>query len=322
MAAISSNATPPSNGAKNKFEVLGKPSGQDQMAGINLVSPEYFPILRIPLAQGRFWTDAENRRGALVAVINETLARRYFPAGDAVGHSIKIPGVPVQPPFLLEAPGADGWLQIVGVIHDKLDDGLSAPIRPEIFIPDTLITTMYTQVLVRSEVPPLTLLHAVQLTVNSLDRDQQTNGRVRDLEHWIQEMPEWARGHLISWLFGAFAALALVLAAVGLYSVVTYTVVQRTNELGIRIALGAARSHVLRMVFRSSAPSVAAGVAAGLLLTLALNRLMANWSAQSARDPLLLLGAAGVLVIAAAAASAVPALRAARIDPMTAIRYE
>jgi predicted permease len=322
MAAISSNATPPSNGANNPFEILGKPSAQDQKAGINLVSQEYFPILHISMAQGRIWDDGENRRGALLAVVNETLARRYFPAGDAVGHSIRIPGIPVQPPFLLLAPGADGWLQIVGVVHDKLDDGLSSPIRPELFIPDTLVTTMYTQVLVRSNVPPLTLLHAVQLTVNSVDRDQQTNGRVHDLEQWIQDMPEWARGHLISWLFGAFAALALVLAAVGLYSVVSYTVVQRTNELGIRIALGAARSHVLRMVFRSSAASVVTGVAGGLLLTLALNRLMANWSSQSARDPLLLLGAAGVLVLVAVAASALPAWRAARIDPMTAIRYE
>jgi ABC-type antimicrobial peptide transport system permease subunit len=257
-----------------------------------------------------------------VVVINQTLARRYFPAGDAVGHAIKLEGIPVQPPYLMIAPGADGWLQIVGVIHDKLDDGSSSPIKPEAFVPDTLVVTMYTQVLVRSEVPPLTLLHAVQLTVNGVDRDQQTNGRVHDLEHWISEQPEWARGHFISLLFGAFAALALALAAVGLYSVVSYTVVQRTNEFGIRIALGANRAHVLRIVFNSNAMAVGAGIASGLLLTLALNKVMASWAAESSRDPLLLLAAAAVLSFVAALACAFPAWRASGVNPMTAIRYE
>ncbi len=102
----------------------------------------------------------------------------------------------------------------------------------------------------------MSLLHAVRAKVNSVDHDQQTNGDVRDLEHWITRLPEYARGQLVSWLFGAFAALALALAAVGLYSVVSYTVVQRTNEFGIRIALGAQRAHVLRIVFRSTLVSV------------------------------------------------------------------
>jgi putative ABC transport system permease protein len=173
---------------------------------------------------------------------------------------------PAQPPYTFLAPGADGWLQIVGVIEDKLDDGLSSPILPELFVPNTLFEIMGTEILVRSKVPPHTLLHAVQTKVNSVNRDQQTGGNVTDLEHWISRMPEWARGHLVSWLFGAFAALALALAAVGLFSVVSYTVVQRTNEFGIRIALGAKRGHVLRLVFNSTVISVGAGILAGLIL--------------------------------------------------------
>jgi ABC-type antimicrobial peptide transport system permease subunit len=135
-------------------------------------------------------------------------------------------------------------------------------------------------------------------------------------------LPEYARGQLVAWLFGAFAALALALASVGLYSVVAYTVVQRTNEFGIRIALGAERGHVLRLVFRSTVASVGAGIVAGVILTLALNKVMASWSAESVRDPMLLLGATFVLSLVASLASAFPAWRAAGVNPMTAIRYE
>ena len=152
-------------------------------------------------------------------------------------------------------------------------------------------------------------------------RGQQTADEDRE-HHWITHLPEYARGQLVSWLFGAFAALALALAAVGLYSVVSYTVVQRTNEFGIRIALGAQRAHVLRIVFRSTLVSVCSGIVAGIVLTVALNKVMASWAAESSRDPLLLFGATCVLSLVAALACAIPARRASGVDPMTAIRYE
>jgi putative ABC transport system permease protein len=326
MVAISSNATPPSNGFRTKFEIVGKPAADDQNAQFNLVSPEYFPVLRIPLLQGRIWDQAENHRGAAVIVINQTLAHKYFPNGDAVGQSLKTPEVTARPPYMLTSPSVDkGTFLIVGVVGDKLDDGLSDPIKPEAYLPFTGLLGMYTQVLIRSQVPPLTLLHTVREKINAVDHDQQTNGNPRDLEHWISEEPDWARGKLVAWLFGAFAALALLLAAVGLYSVVSYTVVQRTNEFGIRMALGAPRGHLLRIVFASTVTSVGAGIAAGLALSLALSRVMAHWAAESkttAHDPLLLAAAAATLILVAAMACAVPARRAAETDPMTAIRYE
>jgi len=325
MTAISSNATPPSNGRNTKFEIIGKPAAQDQTMRFNMVSPEYFPVLRIPLLQGRIWDQAENQRGAPLVVINQTLARRYFPNGDAVGHSIKVPELKAQPPFLFTSPESDGPLLIVGVIADKRDDGLSKPILPEAFVPYTMAMGMYTQILVRSEGSPMPLLHAIRAKVNSVDHDQQTNGQVRDLEHWISEEPEWARGRLVAWLFGAFAALALALAAVGLYSVVSYTVVQRTNEFGIRMALGAQRGHVLRIVFASTVVSVGGGVAAGLVLSMALSKVMAHWAEESqaaSHDPLLLAASTLVLLLVATIACALPARRAAGVDPMTAIRYE
>lgn len=320
--AISSNATPPSNGFNTKFEIVGKPSGQEQTLRFNMVSSEYFPVLGIPLAQGRIWNEAENHRGALFMVVNQTLARRYFPNGDAIGHTLKFPELTPQPPYRLTAPGVENGLLIVGIVGDKRDDGLSKPILPEAFVPDTVAMGMYTQVLVKSQVPPLTLLHAVRERIHTVDSDQQVTGDVRDLEHWIMRTPEWARGQLVAWLFGGFAALALLLAAVGLYSVVSYTVAQRTSEFGIRVALGAQREHVLRIVFRSVIASVGGGIAAGIVLTVALNRVMASWDAESSRNPFLLLGAASVLTAVAVLACLIPARRAAGVDPMTAIRRE
>jgi len=322
IAAISSNATPPDNGFTTKFEILGKPSAQEQSFRFNMVSAEYFPALKIPVVQGRIWDKDESHRGAPVMLVNQTFVRRYFPNGDAVGHSVRVPELKPQPPYLLASLNNSDWLLIIGVVGDKLDNGLSKPIEPEVFIPYTAVMGMYTQILVRSEVPPLTLLHAVRSKVNAIDHDQQTNGDVRDLEHWISRTPEYARGQLVAWLFGAFAALALALAAVGLFSVVSYTVVQRTNEFGIRIALGANRGHVLGIVFRSTVVSVGGGIFVGLALTLALNKVMANWAAESSRDPLLLFGATCVLSLVATLACAIPAWRAAGVDPMKAIRYE
>jgi predicted permease len=322
MAAISSNATPPSNGADTQFEILGRPATEQQSARINFVSPEYFPALRIKLAQGRIWDETENHNAAHVVVINQTMAKQYFPNGDAIGHSLKVPALTPQPPFGLTAPGADGWMQIVGIIADKRDDGLRNPIKPEVFLPFTMAMGMYTQILVRSDVPPLSLLHAVAAQVNAVDPDQQVNGQVEDLEHWISDQQEWQQEHLVAWIFGAFALLALALAAVGLYSVVSYSVEQRTNEFGIRMALGAQRGHVLRIVFASTVVSVGGGILAGLALTLALNKVLARWAEGSSRDPLILLVATLLLGLVAAIACALPARRASEVDPMTALRYE
>jgi len=324
-AAISTNATPPSSGANVKFQILGGTGQEERTGRLNFVSAEYFPVLRIPLEEGRIWNQDEGHRGATLAVVNQSFARKYFPNTDPIGKSIKIADLHSEPPYNLMAPGADGaWLQIVGVTGDKLNDGLSKPILPEAFIPYTLAMRMYTQILVKSDVSPLSLLHAVAAKINTVDHDQQVNGHVKDLDQWIQNEPEWARGRLVAWLFGAFAVLALLLASVGLYSVVSYTVAQRTNEFGIRLALGAQRNHLLSIVARSTAASVGAGIGAGIVLTLVLSKVMAHWAADStsSSSPLLLIGAAVALSLVATLACALPARRAAGVDPMKAIRYE
>jgi predicted permease len=321
MAAISTNATPPSNGWNTSIEVMGKPRRDDQKVRINFVNQAYFPILRIRLAQGRIWDEAQTHNAAPVAVINETMARLYFPDG-ALDRALKIPEMKSEPPFNLSPSGDNPWLQVIGIVADKRDDGLSKPILPEAFIPYTLSMRMWTQILVRSEASPLSLLHAIGKQVNSVDSDQQISGQVQDLEQWIREQQEWQQEHLVAWVFGAFAALAVALAATGLYSVVSFSVAQRTSEFGIRMALGARPGDVQRVVFASAIVSVSSGVAAGILLTLALNNVLASWAEGSSRDALVLLCATGLLSLVAAIACAAPAYRASSVDPMTALRYE
>ncbi len=324
MVAVSSNATPPANGSRNKIEILGQSALDNQEVRINFVSPDYFPLLKIPVVQGKVWDETENHNAAHVAVINETMARHYFPKGDALGHSLKVPAIKDEPPYQLSPAGANGWLQIVGIIADKRNDGLRKPILPEAFVPYTLSMGMYTQILVRSKagITPLSLLHSIAAQVNSVDPDQQVNQQVEDLEHWISDQQEWQQEHLVAWLFGAFAVLALALAAVGLYSVVSYSVAQRTNEFGIRMALGAQRSHVLGIVFASTVTSVGGGIAAGLVLAVVLNKLLGHWAEGSVRDPFILLAVTGLMGAVAALACAIPARRASVVDPMTALRVE
>jgi predicted permease len=321
-AGISTNATPPENGWEQRFEISGKPSAEQQRARLNFISPEYFAVLHIPLLQGRIFDQTETAHAARFIVINQTLARQYFPTGDAVGSQIRVPELKGEPPFQLTAPGSDTWFQVVGVTGDARDDGLSKPIKPEFYVPYTTMMPVFTQILVRSQVEPLSLLRQVRLQIQSVDRDQQTFREVRSLEQWITNQPEYAREHMIAFLFALFALLALGLAATGLYSVVSYSVAQRTGEFGIRIALGAMRKDVLLIVFRSAVSSVGSGVLAGLIFALALNRVLARLIEGSFRSPVVLLAVTFVLIAVAALACLIPARRASSVDPMEALRYE
>jgi hypothetical protein len=299
------------------------PIDQERMGYIHQVSPEYFSALHIPLLRGRVWNSAENHDGAHVAVINRTLAQRYFPNGDAIGRSVKLPVIEDHPPEVLTAPNiADSWLPIVGIVDDFLDDGLRNPVQPAVLVPYTLSMYAGTQILVRTEVPPLTLVHAVRTQLAAVNPDQQTWGEVENLDSWISNGPEWQQEHLAAWIFGIFAWLALALAAVGLYSVVAYTVAQRTNEFGIRMALGAQRAHLLRIVFASTLSSVGGGMVAGVALSVALSTILAKWAEGSVRDPIILLAGILLLGLVAGIACAIPARHASHVDPMTALRCD
>ncbi len=323
MTAISSNATPPHNGWNSPFEILGKPALEEQLGSINLVNPAYFATLRIPLVAGRLWSETENRNGAHVAVINRTLAQRYFANGDAIGHSVKLPGIEERPPVVLTAPNiADTWLQIVGIVGDARNHGLNNPIKPAIFVPYTLSMSMGTQILVRATVPPLALLHAMRAQLSAVNPEQQTFSTVEDLDSWISDEPAWQQEHLAAWIFGVFAGLALALAAVGLSSVVAYTVAQRTSEFGIRVALGARPWDVMRIVFASATVSLSSGILAGIGFALALNSVLQRWANGNSGDPFILLAGVLLLSLVSMIACAIPAWRACQTDPMMALRSE
>lgn len=321
--AVCTNGTPPLVGWNTAFELPGKQTPELPSALLSLISPEFFGELRILPVTGRIWSTTENHNGAHVAVVNQTFARRFFPGSNAIGHSIKMSGFDDRPPDSLAAPGMAGsWLQIIGIVQDSLNDGLRGAVKPEIFLPYTLGMTTYTQILVKSDVPPLALTNAIKGQLVSINPELGATFHVMDLESWISSLPEWQQERLVASIFAAFAVLALALAAVGLYSVVSYSVAQRTNEFGIRMALGAQRGHVLRIVFASTIMSVGSGILAGLALTLALNKVLAHWAAGSSRDPLILLAGTLVLEVVAGLACTLPAQRASRVDPMTALRSD
>jgi len=321
-AGISTNATPPNSGWVLPVEILGKAPSQTQEAHVEFVSPEYFTTLQITLLRGRSWDQAEIARGATLVLVNQAFIRHYLSGGDALGHSVRISKLTNTPPNQLTATGSEGWLPIIGVVADSLDDGLEKPTAPAVYAPYTLATFPWTQILVRTQGEPLAMLHSIRQQIASIDSDQQIFNDVRDLEGWIQREPEFARARLISMLFGAFAILALTLAAVGLYSVVSYTVLQRTNELGVRVALGARRHDVLRLVGFSAGTSVGLGIIVGLALSFGFNGLIARWIESGTRNPVMILGVSALLILVAAVACLVPARRALAIDPMAALRCE
>ncbi len=204
-AGISTNATPPSNGWRQNIEILGSTAAEKPEVRVNFVSPEYFPLLHIPLAQGRLWDHPETMRGAALAVINKTMALQFWPNGDAIGHQIKIPSLKDQPPYQRAAAGSDGWFQIIGIAADARDDGLRNPIKPQVYVPYTSQMWMFTQILVRTRVAPLAILRDIRAQVVQIDPEQQVM-RVRDLETWITRLDEYAQQRLVATLFGIFSS--------------------------------------------------------------------------------------------------------------------
>jgi predicted permease len=320
-AGISTNATPPSNGNDNRIEIMGSAQAEKPTVRVNFVNSEYFSVLQIPLSQGRLWDRAEIARGAQLALVNQSMARQFWPKGDAIGSQIRIPGLKGALPYSPAAPGSDSWLQIIGIVSDVRNDGILAPIKPSIYIPYSIQMRMFTQILVRTRVAPLSVLRAIRAELIQIDKDQQVMD-VRDLEGWIANLREYSQQRLMARLFAIFSGLALLLAAAGLYSVVSYGVATRTNEFGIRMALGAKTWDVVRLVLSATSVSVGAGLAVWLTVSLALDTLARRWLIESTRDPIILGSLATLLILVAALACWAPARRAAAVDPADALRCD
>jgi hypothetical protein len=313
---------PPYSAWDFPVEVLGQNALGSQMANINTVDPEYFSVLRIALMQGRIWSETEAQRGARLAIVNHAFAQRYFPHGDVLGHSVRIPRLKGNPPYSVAADGSDGWLPIIGVVGDARNDGVDKPAKPAIYIPYSLYMIDDIQILARTKGDPLVLEQNIRRQVASVNPGQQVSYPALTLDDRLAHLPEWARERLTAVLSGTFSILALLLSAVGLYSVVSYSVGQRIHEFGIRMALGAQRRHILQNVLATVGISIGAGLLAGLVLSFSLHSLLSQWIEHSTHNPLLVLASGLLLLLVALAACIIPALRASLIRPMKALRTE
>jgi hypothetical protein len=277
------------------------------------VSAEYFSTLRIGLVQGRFWTESETLDAQPLAMINATMAHRYWPKGDSLGQMVHLDELKAPNSSNFQAPRNDGWVQIVGVVSDTPNDGLRDPVLPTVYVPYTLLIGIAYDVVVRTQGNPLSFVRSIRERVHRRDADQMTLEMSTAEERLDSE--GFARERFVTTVFLAFAFLGLSLGAVGLYSVASYIVARRTHEFGLRIALGANRADVLRAVLRSILPTVLVGLASGLLINLAAAKLAEHWIDGNVRDPWMLATITFIAVSVTLLASLRPATRAACIDP-------
>lgn len=283
----------------------------DQMPDVifRVVSPGYFETMGIRLVQGRDVHDSDTADKPRVAVISEKMAQHFWPGENPLGKRFKPGSVTSDSP----------WREVVGVVRDvRQNDFLAAPKMQMYFSHEQVVSLASNALVVRTSMDPLSLGTAIRNTVWSIDREQPVSD-LRTMEELVASAV--ARQRFSALLLGVFAGVALILAAVGIYGVMSYTVSQRTREIGLRMALGAQRGDVLRMTVQQGLRLVALGLALGLVAAFALTRVMASLlHGVSATDPLTFGGIALLLLLVAALASYLPALRASRVDPMEALR--
>ncbi len=299
------------------FNIQGKPpkSPHDFVAaGYRAVTPDYLETLKVPLLQGRLFSAADKDKAPPVVVINATMARNFFHGENPLGKRMQLGATPEQ-----DVP----WMEIVGVVGDVLP-GLGVDPQSEMYLPyrqaDALLPVFQLSVVLRTAGEPQAQGSAFRSALADIDPNQPLV-KVRTMEENMSATV--AQPRFRTWLIGIFAGLALTLAAVGIYGVMSYSVTQRTNEIGIRVTLGAQSSDIFREVIGDGLRSVLIGVGVGLAAGLILTRLLQSFLyGISASDPLTFSAVAIVLVVVALAASFFPARRATRVDPIVALRYE
>ncbi len=284
---------------------MDKPPRTDYVAACDWVSGDYFSAVGLQLIRGRTITEADNQEGApRVMVIDNTVVRDLYPDEDPIGQQIR---------FLGESYEVIG---IAAPIHQYFLD--YAP-RPQVYIPQVYLPT-HTSIVIRTALPPLTLAEAVRKTIYEIDPDQPM-ANIRTLENDIHESLAAKRATLT--LLGFFAVVAVSLACIGIYGVISYSIGQRARELCIRFALGAQRRDIIRLILKSGVKLSVAGIIIGLVIALALSRLVANLLYEvKTYDPVVFLGSVILLIIVAVLSIYVPAYRAARANPMKALRNE
>jgi len=286
---------------------------------IRVVTPDFFRTLGIPLVRGRTFTDADREGTVPVAVLSETAARRIFGAQDPLGHHLTL-GTRLG--LGKDRPRAGG--QVIGVVRDIRDESLASAGRPWVYVVHAQFPVPYLSPVLRTAGDPAALVAPARTVLAGLDPDIPMD-RVRTMGEWVSV--SMAAHRFYAWLVGGFAVLALGLAAVGVYGVLSQAVGERTREIGLRVALGAAPREVTALVVRQGVAPAALGLGGGLLLALALTRALRASLAPMLYDvgpsDLPTYGAVAALIFAVALVAAwVPARRATRVDPMVALRSE
>ena len=314
VAAAAASNRSPVNGNSSNDEVIGENGvGTKESSWLDYISPGYFQTMENPLLAGRDFNSNDTATSLRVAIVNESFVKKFLNGGkDAVGRQFRLwqpPGKP-QP-----------YYSVVGVVKDSVYNDMHEPFAPIMYFPRTQVEKAGTNVtfLVRSQRGAAGVLDSVKTAIASVSPEIDIQFKV--LTDQIRE--SLTQDELMATLCGFFGVLAVLLAAIGLYGVISYTIGQRTNEIGVRMALGAQRSGVIGMIFREVAMLIAIGVAVGAGLTLACSKAASSLLfGLKAHDPVTLLLAVVILGAIAFVASFIPARRATRVDPVVALRYE
>jgi putative ABC transport system permease protein len=297
------------------FSIEGRPPLPEAMAVKPSVSPDYFRALGIPIIRGREFNDRDTTTAKRVAVVSESIVRRYFEGEDPIGKRVRLFNDNRQQPI---------WLEVVGVVGDVKQQSLSMETKPGIYTPLSqarhLFLARNMNFVIRTAADPMGMAPAAQREIQQVDPDLPMIS-VRTMDQVVSSSISEERFNAL--LLGIFAALALVLAAIGIYGVMAFSVAQRTHEIGIRMALGAQVRDVLGLVIKQGMILVLIGVGAGLIASLALTRLMKSLLFEvRATDPITLGVVTVTLIVVALVACWIPARRATKVDPTIALRFE
>ncbi len=313
QSAGAASSVPLTGGWSRAFDVEGLvvPEGElGPYGNFRVVDPDFHRTLRIPLVRGRFFTAADRMGTPRVAIVDQEMARRYWPGQDPIGKRISLDGTE-------EAPN---WVEVVGVVGHTRQDGLDSEGRAQLYVPYRQLMIPSLTLAVRTAGDPTRVAGAVRAAVREVDPDQPV-ARVQTMDDLVSATLGPRRFAMV--LLGLFATLALVLAAVGIYGVMSFDVARRSQEIGVRMALGASAGTVLRLVLRQGLGLAAVGVGLGVLGSLALTDLLRSQLYEmSAVDPVTFGLVVVVLLGVASLASLVPARRATRVDPLAAMRAE